>query len=181
MSTTTTKQITPDSTMEEVLEAYPGAKRALFRAYHIGGCSSCGYAPTDHLKDVLGTHGVENVDEAITYLAQCEESERKLLVEPKALEAQLKAPNPPKLLDIRTPDEFAIARIDGGRLVDQALFNEMMSTWAKDTAIVCYCHVGERSLEAASYMIGHGFTNVKSLAGGIDAWSEQVDKSVAQY
>lgn len=126
-------------------------------------------------------HGVEDVESVIKYLQEADELERKLLIEPKALAEQLKAPNPPRLLDIRTPDEYSIAKIPGGRLVDQALFQEMMSSWPKDTPIVCYCHVGERSIEAASYLIGHGFTNVKSLAGGIDAWSEQVDPSVPQY
>lgn len=126
-------------------------------------------------------HGVDDVDSVIKYLAESEELERRLMIEPKALAEELKSPNPPRLLDIRTPDEYSIAKIPGGRLVDQALFQEIMSSWPKDTPIVCYCHVGERSIEAASYLIGHGFTNVKSLAGGIDAWSEQVDSSVPRY
>ncbi|MEK7867621.1 MAG: rhodanese-like domain-containing protein [Planctomycetota bacterium] len=129
----------------------------------------------------MANHGVDDVDSVVKFLVESDEQERKLSVEPKELAEQLKSPNPPRLLDIRTPDEFGIAKLPGGRLVDQALFHEMMSTWAKDTPIVCYCHVGERSMEAASYLIGHGFTNVKSLVGGIDAWSEQIDPSIPQY
>ena len=51
----------------------------------------------------------------------------------------------------------------------------------KDTPIVTYCHHGIRSLEAASYLIGHGFTNVLSLAGGIDAWAKEIDTSLRRY
>ncbi len=126
-------------------------------------------------------HGVEDVDSVVKFLVESDEAERKLSIEPKELAELLKTPTPPALLDIRTPDEFGIAKIPGGRLVDQALFHEMMSTWSKDTMVVCYCHVGERSMEAASYLIGHGFTNVKSLTGGIDAWSEQIDPTIPQY
>ncbi len=54
----------------------------------------------------------------------------------------------------------------------------MMSTWSKDTPIVTYCHHGIGSLEAASYLIGHGFTKVLSLAGGIDAWAEDIDTTL---
>ena len=44
-----------------------------------------------------------------------------------------------------------------------------------------HCHLGQRSLEAASYLIGHGFTNVRSLRGGIDLWAQEVDPSLARY
>lgn len=129
----------------------------------------------------MKNHEVDDVDGVIRYLQEADELERKLLVEPKELAERLKSPTPPRLMDIRTPEEYEVARIPGGKLVDQALFQEVMTSWPKDTPIVCYCHVGERSLEAASYLIGHGFTDVKCLAGGIDAWSEQVDPSVRQY
>ena len=47
--------------------------------------------------------------------------------------------------------------------------------------IVFYCHVGARSLDAAAYYAGHGFKNVRSMTGGIDAWSSEVDESVPRY
>src|SRR5437016_3992269 len=51
------EQIGPQSTMGEVLEAYPGAQRALFRKYHIGGCSSCAFSPAETLEQVCGRNG----------------------------------------------------------------------------------------------------------------------------
>ena len=63
---TTTTEITAESKMGAVLEAFPGAQRALMRRYHIGGCSSCGFAPEDRLGDVLARHNVLAVGAALT-------------------------------------------------------------------------------------------------------------------
>ena len=46
------QEIGPDTTMEEILRAYPSAKIGLFQRYHIGGCASCCYQPTDTLAEV---------------------------------------------------------------------------------------------------------------------------------
>ena len=58
---------------------------------------------------------------------------------------------------------------------------QLMMRWPKDTHIIFYCHFGQLSLEAASYFVGHGFSNVRTMAGGIDAWSLAVDSSVPRY
>ena len=52
-----TQSITPSSTMAEVLDAYPGAQRALFRRYHIGGCSNCGFQPQETLEQLCERNG----------------------------------------------------------------------------------------------------------------------------
>ena len=73
-----------------------------------------------------------------------------------------------------------IARIAAGRtLNDESV--DYLKALDKSTPIAFYCHHGVRSLDAAAYLIGHGMTNVKSLAGGIDAWSCEVDASVPRY
>ena len=86
-----------------------------------------------------------------------------------------------KLLDVRTPEEYAIASVAGSLLVDQSVAQEIMQSWPKDTAIVTMCHHGMRSLDAAAYLRGHGFTNAKSMSGGIDAWALEIDSSVPRY
>ena len=58
---------------------------------------------------------------------------------------------------------------------------ELVMSWPKDTPIVFYCHLGQRSLDAASYFAGHGFTDVRSMTGGLEAWSLQVHPSVPRY
>lgn len=85
-----------------------------------------------------------------------------------------------EFFDVRSPEERATARIEGTRLLDEetAKYIERLS---KDTLLVFHCHQGGRSQQAAEHFRGRGFTNVCNLAGGIDAWSAEVDSSVARY
>jgi len=174
-------EITKDSTMAQVLEEFPGAQRALMRRYHIGGCSSCGFAPDERLGEVLTRHNVLDTGEVLAHIRQSHEHEKQLQLSPSELAAHLKGDNPPKLIDVRGPDEQQIGMLDGALPASQELVQEMMESWPKDTPIVTYCHMGMRSLDAASYLIGHGFTNVRSLAGGIDAWASQMAPSMERY
>jgi rhodanese-related sulfurtransferase len=167
--------------MDEVLQAYPGAQRALMRRYHIGGCSSCGFAPNEQLGDVLARHNLLNTAEVIDHIHSAHEQEQRIQITAADLKSSMSSVAPPRLLDVRTPEERQIASIDGSIHATQSVAQQMMSTWPKDAPIVVYCHHGLRSLDAASYLIGHGFTNVRSLAGGIDAWSAQIDPSVPRY
>jgi len=84
------------------------------------------------------------------------------------------------LFDVRTPEEAAIARIPGARLVDAELAAEI-ERLPKDAMLVFHCHHGGRSQQAAEHFRALGFRNVHNLAGGIDAWSQQVDPSVPRY
>ena len=57
----------------------------------------------------------------------------------------------------------------------------ILSKWSRDDLIVIYDHQGTRSMDAAAYFQGHGFQNVKSLRGGIDAYSAVADSSLPRY
>jgi len=175
-----TATITKRSTMQEVLDAYPSAQRALFRRYHIGGCNSCGYEPADILEQVANSHNINDLDEVIAFIEQAEQTDRQLQISPAGVAAILPSKTPPRLIDVRTEQEWALARIQGATLNTQDLAQEMMR-WPKDTLIIFYCHFGQRSGDAASYFAGHGFSNVRSMTGGIDAWSLSVDASVPRY
>jgi len=175
-----TAKITKRSTMQEVLEAYPSAQRALFRRFHIGGCNSCGYEPEDVLEEVAHRHNLADLDEVIEFIEYAEQSDRRVHVSPGDVAAGLRSEYPPRLVDVRTPEEWELARIQGATLNTEELAQEMMR-WPKDTPIVFCCHLGQRSLDAASYFAGHGFKNVRSMTGGIDAWSLDVDSSVPRY
>lgn len=86
-----------------------------------------------------------------------------------------------KLIDVRTPQEYEIARIEGCPLVDQALAKEIVETWPKDTPIITVCHHGVRSLDAAVYLRQQGLTQTRSMSGGIDLWSMTIDPSIPRY
>ena len=175
-----TAKITKRSTMQEVLDAYPSAQRALFRRYHIGGCNSCGYAPEDILEKVAKRHKINDLDEVLAFIAQAEQTDRHIQMSPGDVAAMMQSKTSPRLIDVRTPEEWELARIHGATLNTEDLAQEMMH-WPKDTPIIFYCHFGQRSVDAASYFAGHGFSNVRSMTGGIDAWSLSVDPSVPRY
>jgi monothiol glutaredoxin len=84
------------------------------------------------------------------------------------------------LVDVRTPEENATARIPGARLADDALLAELQKL-PRDTKLVFHCHHGGRSQAMAERFAALGFRDVHNLAGGIDAWSEQVDPKVKRY
>ncbi len=172
--------ITAKSTMQEVLDAYPSAQRALFRRYHIGGCSSCGYEPGDSLESVAEHHGVSDVSEVLAFLEESASMDARLEVSVQEVSQALKSDKAPRLLDVRLPQEWEAAHIQGAQLFTRAI-NEEMIDWPKDTPVVFYCHSGLRSLDAASFFAGHGYSSVKSMKGGIDAWSREIDPSVPRY
>ena len=85
-----------------------------------------------------------------------------------------------KLVDIRTDEERALAKIDGSRLLDQSHHDALLRL-DPNTPIVFQCHHGVRSQHAAEYFRREGFRNLYNLRGGIDAWSQFVDPSVPRY
>ena len=173
------KDLSGGWTMQQVTTVFPSAQRALFQKYHVGGCSSCGFQPTDTLGTVAMNHGLD-VNEVIEHIKRSQEMEKNIEVTVQET-AELLKQGKIKLLDVRTPEEYAIASVQGSLLIDQGLAQEIMETWPKDTAIVTMCHHGIRSLDAAAYLRGHGFMNTKSMRGGIDAWAGHVDSSIPRY
>ena len=173
--------IAPNITMRELLVQFPGAQRALFRKYHIGGCSSCGFAPDETLAGVCARNDNLNVDEAIEHIVASEEAERAMQIEPRELSERIERGERVYLLDVRTREEFDAVRIDKAHLFTQELMQEIQSNWLRENLLVVYDHQGTRSMDAAAYFQGHGFESVKSLRGGIDAWSAEVDSKLPRY
>ena len=176
-----TAAINPDITMRELLEQFPGAQRALFRRYHIGGCSSCGFAPEETLAGVCARNENLNVDEVIEHIMASDAADRALQIEPRELSERLAAGETIHLLDIRTREEFDAVKLPGAHLFTQAFMQEILGKWSRTDLLVIYDHEGARSMDAAAYFQGHGFENIKSLRGGIDAWSAEVDPNLPRY
>ena len=92
------------------------------------------------------------------------------------------ATDPPLLVDVRTEPERAVATIQPSLHIGLDRFVERApGEIPRDRDVVVYCHVGARSAQAAVWMKASGWPRVRSLAGGIDAWSEQVDPEVPRY
>lgn len=174
-----TASINPNLSMREITAHYPGAQRALFRTYHIGGCSSCGFRPEETLAEVCERNGELSVSEVIETIVSAHEADEKMQVSAKEA-ADLVKEGKAKLVDVRTREEFDAVHIAGSEFLTQELMHQL-GGWDRDTLIIFVCHHGIRSLDATAYFAGHGMDNVRNLRGGIDAWSCEVDESLPRY
>jgi monothiol glutaredoxin len=98
----------------------------------------------------------------------------------KELERMMKAGDKLSLFDVRTEKERATAKIEGSVLLD-AEGKAKLDALDKDSVLVFHCHHGGRSQQAADHYVKQGFKRVYNLAGGIDAWSREVDSNVPRY
>jgi rhodanese-related sulfurtransferase len=167
--------------MREVLEAYPGAQRALFRRYHIGGCSSCGFSPDETLAQVCARNGNLDAAEVMAHIQSSHEQDAKVLISPKELSDLRQHDTAVKLVDVRSREEFEAVHIDGSLLLSQDVMRQLMGSGSNTNPIVVVDHQGKNGLDAAAYFMGHGLQNVRCLRGGIDAWSQEVDPKVRRY
>jgi adenylyltransferase/sulfurtransferase len=85
------------------------------------------------------------------------------------------------LLDVRQPGEHAVATIEGARLVPLRELPQRLGELDPSRPLVVYCHHGMRSLHAVQLLRSQGFQRARSMAGGIDAWSCEVDPAVPRY
>jgi rhodanese-related sulfurtransferase len=175
----TTAEITirPDMTMEEILRVAPAAHRALFQRYHIGGCSACGFQPTDTLARVCKDHNILDVQEVVSTILTAQEMESTMQVEPRQVREWLDRHEPVRLIDVRMPDELTQARVPQAEPLDYDDPGKYMGL-PKDTRLVFLCSTGDRSLDVAAYFKGHGFTQAHSVRGGLAAWRAQVDPTL---
>jgi rhodanese-related sulfurtransferase len=173
--------LTPQSPMSDVMEAFPGAQRALFRRYHIGGCSSCGFSPDETLAQVCARNGNLDAAEVMAHIQSSHELDAKILIDPKELAELLQRDTSVKLVDVRSREEFQAVNIAGSVLLSQDVMRGLMASGSNTQPIVVVDHQGKNGLDAAAYFIGHGLQNVRCLRGGIDAWSQEVDAKVRRY
>jgi adenylyltransferase/sulfurtransferase len=85
------------------------------------------------------------------------------------------------LIDVREPWEFDICKIAGAKLIPMAMVPANLQALDADEDIVVYCHRGMRSLDVTVWLRGQGVERAKSLAGGIERWSLEIDPNVPRY
>lgn len=85
------------------------------------------------------------------------------------------------LLDVREPHEFSMAKIEGSTLIPLGTLPQSLNQLDPADEIVALCHKGMRSADAVGFLLQQGFSNVKNLVGGIEAWSVEIDHSVPRY
>ena len=173
--------VNSQSPMSAVLENFPGAQRALFRRYHIGGCSSCGFQPTETLAEVCARNGNLDVAEVLAHIQSSHEQDAKVLISPNELAKLMQNDKSAKLVDVRSREEFEAVQITGSVLLSQDVMRDIMVAGSNTNPIVVIDHAGKNGLDAAAYFMGHGLQNVRCLRGGIDAWAQEVDAKMRRY
>lgn len=85
------------------------------------------------------------------------------------------------LLDVRQPEELALARVEGARAIPLGQLQARCAELPREAEIAVLCHHGTRSARAAEALLAWGWPRVVNVAGGIDAWSLTADASVPRY
>jgi rhodanese-related sulfurtransferase len=173
--------ITADLTMETLLERYPGARRALFSAFHIGGCQSCAYQPEQTLEEVCQQHEID-LEKALTCLADSRDHDQRMLITPKDLLNLRKNEEPHTLLDTRTREEFEAIALEGAQLMTQDLQNALFADKANTTRkIILIDHQGRSVLDHCAWFRGHGLVETYGVDGGIDRYAREIDPKIPRY
>ena len=167
--------------MQEVLEAFPGAQRALFRRYHIGGCSSCAFQPSETLEQVCQRNNNLDVTEVLAHIQTSHEQDARIFISPQELSDLLAKDKSVRLVDVRSREEYEAVHIPDSVLLSQDVMRQIMGEGTNTRPLVVIDHQGRQALDAAAYFMGHGLQNVRCLRGGIDAWSQEVDANLRRY
>jgi rhodanese-related sulfurtransferase len=85
------------------------------------------------------------------------------------------------LIDVREPWEYERCRIEGATLIPMRSIPGKLQELDVEEEVICYCHHGQRSLDVAVWLRGQGVETARSLAGGIERWSVEVDPKVPRY
>ncbi len=88
---------------------------------------------------------------------------------------------PLKIIDVREPIEYELARIEGAHLLPLSRFQEWAGALEPEQEIVFICHHGIRSAQVCTFFSRQGFTKLYNLTGGVDAWSREVDPETPLY
>jgi adenylyltransferase/sulfurtransferase len=132
---------------------------------------------------VCGTHAT--ITELIDYEAFCgigaEPSYEGSEITAQDLKAEWNRSPDLLVIDVREPHEYEIAHIDGAVLIPLAELPTRLGELDGHREIVTHCHHGARSLKALEILKAAGFSKVRSLRGGIDAWAVNVDAALPRY
>jgi adenylyltransferase/sulfurtransferase len=104
-----------------------------------------------------------------------------ITITPRELQKMIQTDAPLTLVDVREPDEHAVCKIMGAQLIPLRQIPARVSELDKNKLIVLHCHHGRRSLMALQFLQEEGFTQLKNLEGGIDAWAEECDPKMVRY
>jgi len=123
------------------------------------------------------------ITELIDYEAFCgvEKMPDVASVMPRELDVEIRSGKKVLLLDVREPHEYEIVHLKDSRLIPLGQLPERVSELDTADEIVVYCHTGQRSARATSFLRALGYKKVRNLEGGVEGWSLDVDQSLPRY
>ncbi len=164
------------SSMGQILETLPGARRAIFARYHLGGCQSCAFSNDETLEELCYRSEI-CVDEMLAHLLASHAHDSAMWMEPAAAKASAAEL---RFIDLRTREENEAVVIPGSDFFTQDLQQELFAK--KSTiSILLYDHSGKNVLDQVAWFRGHGLHETYGLRGGIDAWSQEIDSTLPRY
>ena len=104
-----------------------------------------------------------------------------LQIDPQEVKQKIERGEKFVLLDVREPWENEICRIDGSVLVPMRELPARAASFDEAGEVVIYCHSGIRSLNAAAWLREQGVESARSMVGGIDRWSREIDPAIPRY
>ena len=169
-------ELNVDSAMGDLMQALPGAKRALFARYHLGGCQSCAFSDKETLAELCARSELD-AGEVLGHLLDSHRHDLSMLIQP--IDAHAKQQDF-HLIDVRTREEHEAVRIEPSEFLTQEL---QQKVFGGDPAakILLYDHSGRHVLDQVAWFRGHGLRATFGLRGGIDAWSQEVDPQIPRY
>jgi adenylyltransferase/sulfurtransferase len=137
-------------------------------------CPICGERPTiTKLIDYEMFCGIKPEEKSSMHPDEVSVQEMKRALENPSLGIQV--------LDVREPDEYAIAHVDGVPLVPMSELVQRLNELNPEKTYYIHCHAGGRSMRAVQFLRQQGFKSLKSVKGGITAWSREIDSSIPTY
>lgn len=172
--------ITPETSMGTIMDGLPGARRALFARYHLGGCQSCGFSPNETVASLCERNGGIDPQEMIAHLLAAHEHDLAFLLSPADVKQRLELAPETVLIDCRTREEHEAVAIPGSQFLTQELQQQLFAADPLQD-IILFDHLGKNVLDTCAWFVGHGMKNTRALQGGIDAWSREIDSSLPRY
>jgi sulfur-carrier protein adenylyltransferase/sulfurtransferase len=149
-----------------------------FKVRRNPNCPVCGDKPTvTKLIDYEQFCGIRG-EETTTMQANGQSSGE---IAPEELKRRLDAGEKPFILDVRNPPEYEICRIAGSTLIPLPTLPQRLNELERERELIVHCKSGMRSQQAIGILRQAGFTNLKNLTGGILAWADKIDPTLAKY
>jgi rhodanese-related sulfurtransferase len=104
-----------------------------------------------------------------------------LQISPRAVSERIARGDKLLLVDVREPWEYDLCNLPGAKLIPLGTLPANLNTLLDADDVICYCHHGMRSLDAAVWLRQQGVESAKSMAGGIERWSSEIDPNVPRY